>query len=181
VTLGYPSPKEGRNVASEIRRATAGDHEAILAINAQGVPGVSALAAADLDRLAAAADPLLVAVRDGSMAAYLIAFRPDAAYEGTCFRWFREHHPRSLYIDQVAVGADWRRSGVASELYTELEIAARERGLDALTCEVNLDPPNPQSMAFHGVLGFREVATLDVPDGRRVSLQVRPVSAPVLD
>lgn len=168
-------------MAFEIRRAALDDHEAILAINAQGVPGVSELGAAKLARLAAAADPLLVAVRDGSIAAYLIAFRPDAAYAGTCFQWFREHHPRSLYIDQVAVGSDWRRSGVASELYAALEVAARERGLDALTCEVNIDPPNPQSMAFHGVRGFQEVATLDVPDGRRVSLQVRPVSAPVLD
>ncbi len=167
-------------MAFEIRGATPGDHEAILAINAEGVPGVSAFDAAKLARLAAAADPLLVAVRDGNVAAYLIAFRPEAAYEGTCFQWFREHHPRSLYIDQVAVGSDWRRSGVASELYTALEIAAREHGLDALTCEVNLDPPNPQSMAFHSVLGFREVATLHVPDGRRVSLQVRPVPAPVL-
>jgi uncharacterized protein len=168
-------------VAFEIRRATAGDHEAILAINAQGVPGVSAFDADKLGRLAAAADPLLVATRDGNVAAYLIAFRPEAAYEGTCFQWFREHHPRSLYIDQVAVGADWRRSGVASELYAALEIAARERGLDALTCEVNLEPPNPESMAFHRVRGFREVGTLDVPDGRRVSLQVRPVPARSVD
>lgn len=168
-------------MAFEIRRAGPENHEAILAINAQGVPGVSALDAAKLARLDAAADPLLVAAQDGNIAAYLIAFRPDAAYEGTCFQWFREHHPGSLYIDQVAVGSDWRRSGVASDLYRALEIAARERGLDSLTCEVNLEPPNPQSMAFHRVRGFQEVAVLDVPDGRRVSLQVRPVSEPLLD
>lgn len=157
----------------EIRSATPGDHGAILAINAEGVPGVSPLDRGKLTRLAAAADPLLVAVAGGRVVAYLIAFQPAADYEGACFLWFRERHPRSLYIDRVAVGSAWRRSGAASGLYDALAVAASERGLQELTCEVNLDPPNPQSMRFHQSQGFREVGEIVVPDGRRVSLQAR--------
>ena len=165
----------------EIRAATPEDHEAILAINAEGVPGVSPLDRGKLLRLAAAADPLWVAVEHGRVAAYLIAFRPDADYEGACFLWFRDRHPRSLYIDQVAVGAAWRRSGAASALYEALAVAASDGGLDELTCEVNLDPPNPQSMSFHQARGFREVGELEVPDGRTVSLQACPHRSSAVD
>ena len=167
-----------RSVNFEIHAATPEDHEAILAINAEGVPGVSPLDHGKLSRLAAAADPLWVAVEGGRVAAYLIAFPPAADYEGACFLWFRERRPRSLYIDQVAVGSAWRRSGAASALYGALAAAASERGLEELTCEVNLDPPNPQSMAFHRAQGFREVGELMVPDGRTVSLQALAHGSP---
>ena len=165
----------------EIRAATPEDDEAILAVNAEGIPGVSPLDSVKLSRLAAAADPLLVAVEGARVAAYLIAFQPAADYEGACFLWFRERHPRSLYIDQVAVGAAWRRSGAASALYDALAAIASKRGLEELTCEVNIDPPNPQSMRFHQVQGFRAVGDITVPDGRTVSLQVRALGSRVAD
>ena len=34
---------------------------------------------------------------------------------------------------------------------------AREAGHTALVCEVNLEPPNPVSDAFHASLGFTEL------------------------
>lgn len=158
-----------------VRPAGDADHVAILAVNSESVPGVSALNAAKLARLAAAADPLLVIGDVDGVAGYLIAFTPDADYDGACFRWFRAHRPGSLYIDHVAIGARARRSGAGSALYDAIEAAARERDLDSLTCEVNLDPPNPESMAFHRTRGFHEVGTLAVPDGRTVSLQQKTI------
>ncbi len=157
----------------EIREATVADHAAILAVNEQSVPGVSAFDSAKLEALAAASDPLLVAVGEDGVAGYLIGFTPDARYQGACFRWFRENRPGSLYIDQVAIGASARRRGAGAALYDAAEQAAIDRGLDRLTCEVNLDPPNPESMAFHAARGFQQVGTLAVPDGRRVSLQLK--------
>lgn len=157
----------------EIREATVADHAAILAINDQSVPGVSAFDPAKLEMLAAASDPLLVAVGEDGVAGYLIAFTPDAQYQGACFRWFRENRPGSLYIDQVAIGASARRRGAGAALYDAVEEAALARDLERLTCEVNLDPPNPESMAFHAARGFQQVGTLAVPDGRMVSLQLK--------
>lgn len=159
--------------AWEVREATVADRVAILAVNGESVPGVSAFDEDKLEMLATASDPLLVVVGDDGVAGYLIAFTPDARYQGACFRWFRENRPGSLYIDQVAIGASARRRGAGSALYDAAEEAARERGLDRLTCEVNLDPPNPESMAFHAARGFQQVGTLAVPDGRRVSLQLK--------
>lgn len=157
----------------QTRRATSADHAAILEINAEGVPGVSPLDADKLDRLAAAADPVLVASRAGEVGGFLVALPPGADYDGACYRWFSAHQPGSLYIDRVAIGSAWRRTGAASALYRAAEEAARRQGLALLSCEVNLDPPNPVSMAFHREHGFRDVGELALPDGRRVSLMVR--------
>jgi uncharacterized protein len=160
-----------------IREATAADHAAILAVNGQSVPGVSAFDAAKLETHWRRR-PIRCSwsVGEDGVAGYLIAFTPDAEYQGACFRWFQENRPGSLYIDQVAIGASARRTGAGSALYDAAERAALERGLDLLTCEVNLDPPNPESMAFHAARGFQQVGTLAVPDGRRVSLQLKTLA-----
>jgi uncharacterized protein len=40
----------------------------------------------------------------------------------------------------------------------------------ALGCEVNVMPPNPESLAFHAPLGFRRISSLATLDGREVEL-----------
>lgn len=40
---------------------------------------------------------------------------------------------------------------------TELFAAARAAGHTLVTCEVNLEPPNPASARLHQALGFAEV------------------------
>ena len=43
-----------------------------------------------------------------------------------------------------------------------------------MTCEVNLRPPNPGSMAFHRAMGFDEVGTQNTEGGSKtVSLLVK--------
>ena len=44
-----------------------------------------------------------------------------------------------------------------------------------LTREVNLELPNPGSLAFHGKLGFAEVGQLVADEGKLVSLMVKAV------
>lgn len=47
-----------------------------------------------------------------------------------------------------------------------------------LTCEVNLEPPNPHSLAFHHRLGFTQVGEQVTTRGTvRVALLVRPVGS----
>jgi predicted GNAT superfamily acetyltransferase len=40
-------------------------------------------------------------------------------------------------------------------------------GRDRVVCEVNQNPPNPASDAFHAALGFAEVGSASVYDGSR--------------
>jgi predicted GNAT superfamily acetyltransferase len=41
----------------------------------------------------------------------------------------------------------------------------RLRHNTGIVCEVNLDPPNPASDAFHAALGFAEVGTAVIDNG----------------
>ena len=59
--------------------------------------------------------------------------------------------------DWIVVNAACRGQGLARRLYAELAAVARKAGHTELVCEVNLDPPNPVSDAFHAALGFREL------------------------
>ena len=50
---------------------------------------------------------------------------------------------------------------------------ARSSGRARVTCEFDVDPPNPASEAFHRSFGFREVGRQRVAGGSKlVSLQV---------
>lgn len=94
--------------------------------------------------------------------AFLIAFDQDSDYAGMNFRWFKARLPRFVYVDRVVVSEDHRGRGLAKRLYAELFSAARRAGHDTITCEVNLDPPNPASDAFHAALGFAEIGQAEL-------------------
>ncbi|HEX6780234.1 MAG TPA: GNAT family N-acetyltransferase [Ktedonobacterales bacterium] len=155
-----------------IRTARQQDFAAILAINAEGQPGVSTLTHSELVS-ALATGAVWVAEGTAGLAGYLIAYRSDAVYDGEEFAWFQSRYSPFLYIDQVAVASQQRRAAVGFQLYQKVERAAREQGVFSLVCEVNLDPPNPVSLAFHTRNDFHEVGVLDTRDGRKVTLLLK--------
>ena len=97
--------------------------------------------------------------------ALLIAFDQDAPYDNPNLQWFRERFDRFVYIDRVVVSPRRRGWGWAKFLYESLFARAREKGHAIVTCEVNLDPPNPRSEAFHAGLGFEPVGQAILPGG----------------
>ncbi|TIP69850.1 MAG: GNAT family N-acetyltransferase, partial [Mesorhizobium sp.] len=70
------------------------------------------------------------------------------------FLWFRERYPRFVYVDRVVVAGEARGRGHARRLYEDLFDHALRAGQTIVTCEVNAEPPNPASDAFHAALGF---------------------------
>jgi predicted GNAT superfamily acetyltransferase len=90
-------------------------------------------------------------------AAFLIAFDQDADYRSENFLWFKARLARFVYVDRVVVSPAFRGQGHARRLYAALFAAAFAAGHERIVCEVNSDPPNPASDAFHAALGFEEV------------------------
>ena len=54
-------------------------------------------------------------------------------------------------------------------LYEEVVQRAGESQQTVVVCEVNIEPRNSQSLAFHARLNFQEVGTLKKGDGSAVA------------
>lgn len=107
------------------------------------------------------------AVAGEAVAAFLIALDQDADYASPNFLWFRRRFARFVYVDRVVVAPDWRGRGLARGLYAGLLARAAAAGHARLACEINSDPPNPASDAFHAGLGFREVGRAVIHAGAK--------------
>jgi uncharacterized protein len=103
----------------------------------------------------------------GGADAFLLAFDQDADYDSPNFLWFRERHPRFVYIDRVVVASAARGRGHARRLYADLIETAAARGHSLVVCEVNFEPPNPASDAFHAALGFTDVGQAEIHGGTK--------------
>jgi len=159
------------------RPVAVGDLPALAALNDAAVPAVNRLG---LDGLAAHVPgcdvALVVPDDDGAPLAFLLALAPGAHYASENYRWFSEHRPGSLYVDRIVVAPHAHGRGLGRLLYGTVLDRARRLDLAEVTCEVNLEPPNPGSLAFHGRLGFTQVGEQVTKGGDvRVALLARPV------
>jgi uncharacterized protein len=142
-----------------IRDATERDEAFILALNAASTPAVSDMTHDDYRDILGWAHCILVAELDEAPCGFLILIGPGSAYDSDNYGWFEARFDSHLYIDRIAVAEHAKGQGVGRSLYGEAKRIAAKTGDQRLTCEVNLDPPNPQSMAFHLALGFRHLHT----------------------
>ncbi|HKV00383.1 MAG TPA: GNAT family N-acetyltransferase [Vineibacter sp.] len=143
---------------------TADDEGAVLALNNAHAVELSWL---EIDRLTRLVGWAFHARRIGRLEAFLIAFDETSGYDGGHFQWFRARYPRFVYVDRVVVDPAARGRGHARRLYLDLFDHARRGGHDIVTCEVNAEPPNPASDAFHAAMGFAPVGSAS-HDGKTV-------------
>lgn len=129
---------------------------ALLALNNAHAVELSWLEPERLRHLVAEA---FLALRIEDAEALLLAFDEAADYDSPNFLWFHARFARFIYVDRVVVAARARGRGHARRLYRDLFEHAVRAGHDRVVCEVNSDPPNPASDAFHASLGFTEVGT----------------------
>jgi predicted GNAT superfamily acetyltransferase len=126
----------------------------MLALNNAHAEELSLLRADALHRLLAGAFHARVI---GDVAAFLVAFDERADYLSPNYRWFRDRYRRFVYVDRVVVAPEAGGRGYARLLYRDLFDTATRYGHELVGCEVNIDPPNRPSDAFHAALGFETV------------------------
>ena len=108
--------------------------------------------------------------------AFLLALAEKAPEIAPNYRWFAARFDRFVYIDRVVVAENARRRGLARLLYEDLFEAAARAGYARICCEVNSDPPNPISDAFHTALGFAEIGRAWLLDrGKAVRYLMREI------
>jgi len=138
--------------------------EALLALNNSHAEELSWLERERLQDLVAQA---FYARRIGHLDAFLIALDQDGQYDSPNFLWFRSRYVRFVYVDRIVVAASARGMGCARRLYADLLGQAAAAGHDRIVCEVNQQPPNPASDAFHAALGFTEVGSASIHNGSK--------------
>jgi predicted GNAT superfamily acetyltransferase len=148
--------REQRSGATEVRPIEPADLAAILALNNAHAREISLIDEGGLARLLASATHATAIGARGAPDAFLVAFDHDTPAQGPNHAWFLARNPRFLYVDRVCVEPRARKQGLARALYADLFAVARARDLPIVCCEVNIDPPNPASDAFHAALGFSE-------------------------
>ncbi len=164
---------------TQLRPLTVEDLPEAVALNNHAYPAVPVTPLAEFAELAVLSDvALVVEDDDGSLLGFLIAFRPGSPYDSENYRFFEERGTDSLYVDRIVISEGARSQGLGAVLYAAVFDAARGEGRAEVTCEVNVDPPNPRSMAFHQRLGFREVGRQPTKGGAvTVALMAASVDA----
>ncbi|ESY74710.1 GNAT family acetyltransferase [Mesorhizobium sp. LNHC252B00] len=156
-------------------RVSAEDEAQILALNNEHAAELSWL---EPERLSFLLGEAFYARRIGDLEAFIMTFDQDARYDSPNFLWFRERYERFIYVDRVVVAAQARGRGHARRLYQDLFGHVERAGHTLVTCEVNIDPPNPASDAFHAALGFAEAGDAVIYGGKKaVRYYVRSLQA----
>lgn len=138
-----------------LRPIRAGDHAAVLAWNEAHVELLAPLDEARLVELLAQGDGSVIEHR-GTAVGFVLTFPAGSAYSSPNYGWFAARHDDFLYLDRVVVDPSVRRTGIGSAVYDLIEEQAA-RTVPVLCLEVNLDPPNEPSLAFHRGRGYTEV------------------------
>lgn len=145
-----------------IRAMKAADVDWVLRLNQAHETATSVLDMTGLVDLVCRSSACLVTDDE---AGFLIAQDQDCAASSVNFHWFKQRFERFFYVDRVVVADRVAGQGRGRMLYQAvLEMA----GDDPIVCEVNLDPPNPGSDAFHKKLGFGEVGRASLANGKTV-------------
>ena len=164
---------------TRFRDLAASDLDRVLEINQANTPNVGDV---DLERLSFILDEASIAlgaVHEGALIGFVLVLGPGSTYDSVNYRWFVERSTDLMYLDRVAVAAGHRGRGLGSSLYSAVfeRIASHHPEVNRLGLEVNIDPPNPGSLAFHRRLGFVEVGRQSTPYGAVVSLMERPIDS----
>lgn len=160
-----------RPVSIEVREIEAADIDELHRINEANVPEVGSVDRPRFDFLLGASVLALVVTVDGEPAGFCLVLPLGMPYDSVNYRWFSERYDDVWYLDRVAFDRRFQRRGLGTRLYDEVERRVGERPeIAALTLEVNVDPPNEPSLAFHRRRDYDEVGRQHTPYGITVSM-----------
>lgn len=172
-----------------IRPYRADDLTVIHRINEAAVPAVGTETVDDLGHIAAESVISLVATDTATdiaadtaapdIGGFCLVLAPGADYHSGNYLWFADRYDDFVYLDRIAIEPSFQRRGWGRALYAEVERLAADVCPSArrFTLEVNLEPRNDTSLAFHAALGFVEVGQRSTEYGTVVSLMAKSLVA----
>ena len=161
-----------------LRSFAEGDSAAVLQLNAESVAVLSPLDQDRLRSLSGLACLHEIAEDAGLVVGFLLAFADGVPYDSVNYQWFASRFKRFVYIDRVVVSSHNRGTGIGRAFYHRAAEYAAHHDCAWHVCEVDVEPPNAASLAFHQRLGFVEVGRQTVGGGKVVSMQVCDIDTP---
>jgi len=141
-----------------IREAQLEDLDWIVELNQANTPNVGSLTREQYDDLENQCIAVWIAEDEAATRlGFIMLLAAGRDYASPNYQWFENKLDNYTYVDRIAVCESARGKGVGLALYAEALDLAESHGAKHLACEVNLDPPNPKSMAFHEKLGFKSI------------------------
>jgi len=159
-----------------LRSLTPDDLPRIVELNDAAYPAVPITSEAEMAELLALAGFTFGAIDGDVLQGFLIGMTPGSPYTSENYRYFDGRGTDYLYIDRIVIDAGVRGGGIGRTLYTAVFDLARSQGRTEVDCEVNIDPPNPESLAFHDRMGFARVGEQGTKGG---TVEVALLAAPV--
>ncbi|MHB1172620.1 MAG: GNAT family N-acetyltransferase [Lacisediminihabitans sp.] len=144
---------------ARLRDLTAADIPLLLDLNNAAAPAVPMTSQSEMAVLLKLSDVSLAAVdeADDRLLGFVLGMKPGSDYQSENYRYFESRGTDHLYVDRIVVAEVARGRGIGRQLYAAVFDLARAEARPEVTCEVNLDPPNPESLAFHARLGFQRI------------------------
>ena len=118
-----------------LRRISERDHDLVLELNQRNVEALAPMDRARLLELDQIADRFDVVDVDGEFGGFVVTFAPGTAYDSENYRWFTERYAdRFYYLDRIVLSDRFRRRGLGTFVYDEVErVAAAYERLAART------------------------------------------------
>ncbi|MGD9960046.1 GNAT family N-acetyltransferase [Nocardioides sp.] len=104
----------------------------------------------------------LVIEVDDTPAGFVFTFAAHTPYDSPSYREFCRRFDAFTYLDRIVIDSAFQRRGLGTAVYDDLEASADTR----LVLEVNIDPPNEPSLAFHRARGYVGVGEFGPTDHR---------------
>lgn len=156
-----------------IRKLEMKDYHRVLELNNESVHFLSPLTNDKLESIISQSEMVNVIEVDGRVEAFVLTLKEGKEYDSVNYLWFSNHYDHFLYIDRVVVSLQMQGKGLGNILYESVFSHAKLIGVPYVAAEIDINPPNPESLKFHEKFGFAEVGKQTVAQGKKVvSLQV---------
>ncbi len=154
-----------------LRPVTDADFSDVLALNLRNVEMLAPMDERRLHELQPIADRCDVLEQDGRFAGFVMTFGPHTTYDSHNYRWFSSEYDDFYYLDRIVLHEDFRRQGLGTFVYDDLETVAAPHGRMVLEAHLH----NEGSLAFHRDRGYVNVGAIG-EDEHRLTLMEKTFS-----
>lgn len=144
------------------------DLEDILRVNQRNVPKVGTVTIQELKSIVQMSCFKRLVEDEKGIFGFILCLFPGQRYESPNYQWFSKNCEDFIYIDRIAIDERYQGNGIGSMLYAELLRFGENSSSECLCCEVNIKPPNEDSLGFHKKQEFKKLGELDTESGKKV-------------